>query len=949
MKQTKLAFSGLLNGLLGVLLITFPTLLSAQEPDSDEVYELSPFQVDGSRDRGYLAGSTLAGTRLNSSLSDLAAAISPFTKEFINDIGADSIEQLLEYSNNTVRLDDTEIANSNQIMALEFQFNIRGLPASRSRNYFAWDVISMDNFNIERVDQSRGPNSILFGVGSAGGMINTSTKQAHFSEINEVQVMFGTNSQLRSSVDFNRVLIEDKLAIRFNAMWDKDESWRLWEFKDQERFHLTTTWKVADNTIVRGEIESGNVLENLGHGFLGDDHVSQWIDAGMPNRSVSGANQIGKWGSWIVVNNDSDIYFSGRHAGPFMTNVGGGAIELVNDNSTVMQNGLLEWEANPGGPDNIRDIDYTVWTVFLEQRIGENFNIEASFNHLENTFDGKEPGWLSYDLRGDKGNPNLLWNKPANNYSGQFFYESNWARRTSDRESDIFRVTASYDLELPDFWGRHRFAAMYETQDTNAAREESFELFADSNGILYRPTAPGAAITNGQNRVWRRNYITPGDFNTYQSGSWRDPVSINENGTTYTNQWFPINQNVQDDAVGLDSILISMQNFWLDGKVITTFGYREDDITISKRNPTTDPNNQRIIVDYDSPPRIFSYKGRETTTFGLVVKPVEWLSLLYNDSSNQGLPDVNRQVVPNSTIADPSEGEGKDYGIMLNLLDGRLFVRIAKFESSMTGLTAFGTRWALEIPNVFILDTLLEAGLIDTAEREAREIIANTYTFGRDSKGTEVELTANITDNWSLRVNYSETERVQFNIMPEILDWYPAQDAYWRSFGDEVYFNLDDEGTPGLGVYTPPGQYNSIALQSEDTQRWVDNVTSFEGVGDQGSRKRSANMFTNYRFTEGPLKGFNLGGGVRYSGPLAVAVDVANQSVIWGNSHTLVDLLMGYKTKLTKKIDIHFQLNIQNLLDERDYTIAGLQLDGRLDRISLQTPREIQFRTTLSW
>ena len=923
--------------------------LSAQQADTDEVYEISPFQVDGSGDTGYLAGSTLAGTRLNSSLSDVAAAISPFTKEFINDIGADSIEQLLEYSNNTVRLDATELANGNQVIEFEFQFNVRGLPASRSRNYFVWDVISMDNFNIERVDESRGPNSILFGVGSAGGVVNTSTKQARFSEINEVQVMFGTNSQLRGSVDFNRVLIEDKLAIRFNAMWDEDETWRLWEFKDQERFHFATTWKVADNTIVRGEIEWGNVLDNLGRSFLGDDHVSQWIDRGMPDRSSSTSNNGQRNNAWIVVeDSNNEAYFSGGFVGPFYTNVGGGAVELINDNSTVMQNGLIDWEANPGGPDNIRDTDYTVWTVFLEQRIGEKFNIEAAFNHLETTFDQKDSGNNSYDLRGDTQDPTLD-NSPANDYSGQYFYETNWTRRTRDRESDIFRLTASYDLELPDFWGRHRFAAMYETQDTNAARESSFEQFADSNGILYRPTAPGAATTNGQNLVWRRNYITPGDFNTYQPGTWRDPVSISANGTTYTNQWFPVNQNVQDDDVELDSLLVSMQNFWLDGKVITTFGYREDDITISKRNPTTDPNNQRIIVDYDTPPEIFSYEGGETTTFGLVVKPVEWLSLLYNDSENQGLPDVNRLVLPNSTFADPSTGEGKDYGIMLNLLEGRLFARIAKYESSMIGLTAFGNRGNVENPNNRILDTLLAAGLIDDAEREARDVITNTYTFGRDSEGTEVELTANITDNWSMRVNYSETDRVKFNIMPEVLDWYPEQDAFWRSFGDDVYFNRDENGVDEAGPYTPPSGDDSIAAESDRVQRFLDNNVVFDGIGDQGSRKRSANLFTNYRFTEGPLKGFNLGGGVRYSGPLAVAVDLANESVIWGNSSTLVDFLVGYKTKLTEKIDIRFQLNIRNLLDETDYTIAGLQIDGRLDSIALQTPRELQFRTTLSW
>ncbi|MCB1122314.1 MAG: hypothetical protein KJT03_12250, partial [Verrucomicrobiae bacterium] len=915
--------------------------------DDEDVYEISPFQVDGSGDTGYLAGSTLAGTRLNSSLSDVAAAISPFTKEFINDIGADSVEDLLAYSNNSVRLDNTELANDNQVIEFEFQFNVRGLPASRSRNYFVWDVISMDNFNVERVDESRGPNSILFGVGSAGGVVNTSTKQARFSEINELQFMFGSNSQLRGSLDFNRVLIEDKLAIRFNAMWDDDETWRLFEFKDQERYHFTTTWKATDTTVIRGEIEWGEVIDNLGRSYLGDDHVSQWIDAGMPTRNLSTANQAQRNNAWINVINDDVTYFSGNYTGPFYTNVGGNASVLVNDESTVMKDGLLVWEANPGGPDNIRDTDYTVWTVFLEQRIGENLNIEAAFNHLETDFLQYDSGGNSYQLRGDTQDPTLD-NSPANDHSGDYFYETNWTLRWRDRESDIFRITASYDLELPDYWGRHRFAAMFETQDTNAARESLFEQFADANGILFRPTPDGAATTNGQNRVWRRHYITPGDIDSYYVGSWREPVSITSDGTTYTNQWFPVNQNVQDDDVGLDSLLISMQNFWFNGKLITTYGYREDEITIDKRSPTTDPDNQRIVVDYDTPPERFEYSGG-TTTLGIVLKPTDWLSFLYNDSDNQGLPDVNRLVLPDSTFADPSEGEGKDYGLMLNLLGGKVFVRAARFESSMVGLTAFGNRGNVENPNNRILDTLLAAGLIDEAEREARDVITNTYSFGRDSEGYEFQLTGNITDNWSIRLNYSKTDRVKYNIMPEVLAWYPGQDEFWRSFGDDVYYNRDENGEDELGPYEPPSGFDSIYLESDRIKRYLDNNTAFEGIGDQGSRAETANVFTSYRFTDGPLRGFNIGGGVRYNGPLSVAVDIANESVIWGNSTAIYDFMAGYRTKLNDKMDIRFQLNIRNLFDDDEITVAGLQLDGRLDRIALYNPREFQFRTTLSW
>jgi len=38
--------------------------------------------------------------------------------------------------------------------------------------------LSLDTFNTETIEEARGPNAILFGIGGAGGVYNTSTKQA---------------------------------------------------------------------------------------------------------------------------------------------------------------------------------------------------------------------------------------------------------------------------------------------------------------------------------------------------------------------------------------------------------------------------------------------------------------------------------------------------------------------------------------------------------------------------------------------------------------------------------------------------------------------------------------------------------------------------------------------------------------------------------------------------
>ena len=75
--------------------------LSAQEDDENEIYDLTPFQIDAGSDQGYLATETLAGTRLRTSVRDVGAAITIMTQEFMEDVGVTSLEEALEFAPNT--------------------------------------------------------------------------------------------------------------------------------------------------------------------------------------------------------------------------------------------------------------------------------------------------------------------------------------------------------------------------------------------------------------------------------------------------------------------------------------------------------------------------------------------------------------------------------------------------------------------------------------------------------------------------------------------------------------------------------------------------------------------------------------------------------------------------------------------------------------------------------
>ena len=153
------------------------TWTSAQETeDESEIETLSPFTVDGTGDVGYRATSTLAGTRINSELRDIASSISVVNREFIEDTGSTDLEDILIFTPNTevsglggnftgsqgsgFGSPIPEVSRDQQQGGVT---RIRGLVgADLTRDYFLTEI-PFDTYNIERVEVQRGANSALFG------------------------------------------------------------------------------------------------------------------------------------------------------------------------------------------------------------------------------------------------------------------------------------------------------------------------------------------------------------------------------------------------------------------------------------------------------------------------------------------------------------------------------------------------------------------------------------------------------------------------------------------------------------------------------------------------------------------------------------------------------------------------------------------------------------------
>ncbi len=281
-------------------------LVVTDEETGETIVQLTPFEVSTERSTGYTAATTLAGNRLNTELRDVGNAVSVITSQFLRDTGAVSNETLLQYTagtevgnvmGNFAGVGDGALLNeSDRFRNPNQNTRVRGLAqADNTRDYFLSDI-PWDGYNVDRVDLSRGPNSILFGLGSPAGIINTSTRQAGFKNANEVEFRYGSFDANRVSLDLNRVLLKDQLAFRLSAVRD-DEKYKQEPAYDLDRrlygalrFEPELLKRGHARTILKANIETGKITSNRPRSLPPIDLITPWFETGTyQGRNIDGS------------------------------------------------------------------------------------------------------------------------------------------------------------------------------------------------------------------------------------------------------------------------------------------------------------------------------------------------------------------------------------------------------------------------------------------------------------------------------------------------------------------------------------------------------------------------------------------------------------------------------------------------------------------------------------
>ena len=243
------------------------------EMDDENTYTLSPFEVQTSEFSGYRVTESLAGSRVRTDLKDIGSAISVITDQFLKDTKSNSAEDLLVYTVSTeVAGQDGNFVGGGDDVYISSGYNspvtstrVRGLAqADNLRDFFLTDI-PWDSYNTGRVDIQRGPNAILFGIGSPAGIINNSVDGAAFNDTNKVNAELGSFGSYRGSIALNREILKDELAFRISGLYNEQKYRQKPAHKSDHRLFGALRWdpkifkKGGAHTVFKANFESGDI------------------------------------------------------------------------------------------------------------------------------------------------------------------------------------------------------------------------------------------------------------------------------------------------------------------------------------------------------------------------------------------------------------------------------------------------------------------------------------------------------------------------------------------------------------------------------------------------------------------------------------------------------------------------------------------------------------------
>jgi outer membrane receptor protein involved in Fe transport len=631
-----------------------------------EVVELSPFVVDAARDTGWVASTTLIGTRTNEQLVNLPMTVDAITADFMADMNAFTLEDAAIFvaNVNTVSDLDTKVDdNRSNYRGMELGGRANG---QSSRNFFLW-YAPTDTYNIERIDFNKGSNSLMFGDAAPGGLAATYTKRARFTNLGSVSGVYGPYGGYRGTLDLNRKLNE-KLAVRLNLLDRSQRSYIDLAESNLRAMHGAMTLKLTPTTTIRLEGEAGkfdrirasngvSIRTNSapGQGFVTNNRWYYTSDGRILNRTSSNPAAIDRAG---VGGNTVSLLEGQTAVVNLMTQNAAGT--TVASSRTLSFNGY-DRSLNLLGVNDYLDRPYNNFSAWVEQRLGR-LELEFAYNQQSQR-----------QLRNDNAFPTTI----SVDGAGRPFVDTDLGDRSFGNVVKIGRVTASYPLKFGQWMSQLVVGSANWQQDLN----ENIRLNIVNVAVL--DSTPTANLAN--HRITLRAYLD--DPLAPSRAFWEKltPASLPVTPTFRAGYLPTSDANLPyfDIRYSRNVSLSSSGTYW-GGRFRTLFGVRHDTFTRKRVTRLLNDANGRAINpgNPDFAPDAYGYDpnfdlSHTSYTGGLVYHLGGGINLYgtYSESFRwQG------RIIFDGTEAGAELGQTREVGIKGNIFDNRLFFNLAAYR-----------------------------------------------------------------------------------------------------------------------------------------------------------------------------------------------------------------------------------------------------------------------------
>ena len=231
-----------------------------------EAVDLDTIRVRGMRQTGYDADRSTSATKTDMALQDVPQAVTVVTEKQMRDQAVQGMADAVRY----VPGIGTTQGEGNRD-GLVFRGN------SSTADFFVDGMRDdvqyyRDTYNIERIEAFKGPNAMIFGRGSPGGLLNRVTKTADWREALNLGLQLGSWHKRRITADYAHPF-SDAVAFRVTGVLEDSEGFRDGYEVKRQGLNPTAAIHAGENTLI-----------TLGYEYFRDERTA---DRGIPSYAVA--------------------------------------------------------------------------------------------------------------------------------------------------------------------------------------------------------------------------------------------------------------------------------------------------------------------------------------------------------------------------------------------------------------------------------------------------------------------------------------------------------------------------------------------------------------------------------------------------------------------------------------------------------------------------------------